>query len=46
MYELTINPLEDVDRAATKLKDNVEAVERLAGHKLSRQPHRVVEGEA
>jgi len=45
-HVMTSIQIEDEDRAANKLEENVVAVERLAGHKLSRLPHRVVEGEA
>ena len=45
-HVITSIQIEDEDRAANKLEDNVAALERLAGHKLSRLPHKVVEAEA
>jgi len=45
-HVMTSIQIEDEDRAANKLEDNVVAVERLAGHKLSRLPHKVVEAES
>ena len=44
-HVMTSIQIEDEDRAANKLEENVAAVERLAGHKLSRFPHKVVEAE-
>jgi uncharacterized protein (TIGR00106 family) len=45
-HVMTSIQIEDEDRAANKLEENVSAIERLAGHKLSRMAHRVVEAEA
>jgi len=39
---MTSIQIEDEDRAANKLEDNVVAIERLAGHKLRRTAHQVV----
>jgi len=41
-HVLTSLQIEDEERAANKLEDNVAAVERLAGHKLSRSAPKVV----
>jgi uncharacterized protein (TIGR00106 family) len=45
-HVMTSIQIEDEYRAANKLEENVAAVERLAGHKLSRLAHKVVEAEA
>ena len=45
-HVMTSIQIEDEDRAVNKLEENVAAVERLAGHKLSRLAHTVVEAEA
>lgn len=45
-HVMTSIQIEDEDRAANKLEENVAAIERLAGHKLSRLAHKVVEAEA
>ncbi len=45
-HVMTSIQIEDEDRASNKLEENVAAMERLAGHKLSRLPHMVVEAEA
>ncbi len=45
-HVMTSIQIEDEDRAVNKLEENVAAIERLAGHKLSRAPHKVVEAEA
>lgn len=45
-HVMTSIQIEDEDRAANKLEENVAAIERLAGHKLERLPHKVVEVEA
>jgi len=42
---MTSIQIEDEDGAVDKLEENVAAVERLAGHKLSRLPHKVAEAE-
>jgi uncharacterized protein (TIGR00106 family) len=44
-HVLTSIQIEDEDGAVDKLEENIAAVERLAGHKLSRLPHKVVEAE-
>ena len=43
---MTSIQIEDEDRAVNKLEENVAAIERLAGHKLSRLAHTIVEAEA
>jgi len=45
-HVMTSIQIEDEDRAANKLEENVAAVERIAGHALSRLGHKVVEAEA
>jgi len=45
-HVITSIQIEDEDNAANKLEDNVAAIERLAGHKLCRLAHKVVEAEA
>jgi len=45
-HVITSIQIEDEDRAANKLEENIAAVERLAGHKLSRLGHKVLEAEA
>lgn len=45
-HVMTSIQIEDEDRAINKLEENVAAVERMAGHKLGRLTHKVVEAEA
>ena len=45
-HVMTSIQIEDEDRAANKLEENVASVERIAGHTLSRLGHKVVEAEA
>ena len=45
-HVMTSIQIEDEDRATNKLEGNVEAIERLAGHKLTRLAHKVVAAEA
>jgi len=45
-HVMTSIQIEDEDRAVNKLEENVAAVERPAGHKLSRLAHTIVEAEA
>jgi len=43
---MTSIQIEDEDRAVNKLEENVAAIERIAGRRLSRLAHKVVEAEA
>ena len=43
---MTSIQVEDEHRALNKLEENVAAVERLAGHRLERLAHKLVEAEA
>ena len=45
-HVMTSIQIEDEDKAANKLEENVAAIERLAGHKMARLAHKVVEAEA
>jgi len=45
-HVITSIQIEDEERATNKLEENVAVLERLAGHKLVRLPHKVVEVEA
>ena len=45
-HVMTSIRIEDEDRTVNKLEENVTAIERLAGHKLSRLARHVVEAEA
>ncbi|HUA17527.1 MAG TPA: MTH1187 family thiamine-binding protein [Bryobacteraceae bacterium] len=45
-HVMTSIQIEDEDRAANKLEENVAAIERIAGHPLTRLAHKVVEAEA
>jgi uncharacterized protein (TIGR00106 family) len=45
-HVITSIEIEDEDRAANKLEENIAAVERLTGHKLSRLAHKVVRANA
>ena len=45
-HVMTSLQIEDEDRASNKLEENIAVLERLAGHKLGRLPHVVVEAEA
>lgn len=44
-HVMTSIRIEDEDRAINKIEENIAAVERLAGHKLSRLAHKLVEAE-
>ena len=45
-HVMTSIQIEDEDHATNKLEENVAVMERMAGHKLSRLAHKVVEAEA
>lgn len=45
-HVMTSIQIEDEERASNKLEGNIAAVERMAGHKLGRLAHVVVEAEA
>jgi len=45
-HVMTSIQIEDEDRAVNKLEENVAAIERIAGRRLSRLAHKVVEAEA
>lgn len=45
-HVITSIQIEDEDKAVNKLEENVAAIEKLAGHRLSRLAHKVVEVEA
>jgi len=45
-HVMTSIQIEDEEHAVNKLEENVAAIERLAGHKLERLPHKLVEAEA
>jgi len=42
---MTSIQIEDEDQAVNKLEEKIAAIERLAGHKLTRLAHKVVEAE-
>jgi len=44
-HVMTSIQIEDEDSASNKLEENVAALERISGQKLSRLPHKVVEAE-
>jgi len=44
-HVMTSIEIEDEDRAANKLEENIAAIERLAGHKLGRLAPKLVQAE-